>query len=99
MLNNFMARGKRKAVEAAPAAGGMNALMQNKTAIAILVILIVVAYFVMQGAPPGGPGTTTATKPVSEIKSSSEAGKTISDLSNSAVDAGSILKDIDNSIG
>lgn len=99
MENNFMARGRKKAVEAAPAAGGMNALMENKAAIAIILILIAAAYFVIQGgAPAGGPGATTTTAPVN-IKTQGEAGKTISDLSSSAVDAGSVLRDIDNSIG
>ncbi len=97
MLNNFMARGKRKAIEAAPATSGMNALMQNKAAIALLVILILAAYFVMQGVPQVGSPTATTAPP--SIKTETEAGGVISDLSNSAVDAGSILKDIDNSIG
>lgn len=96
---NILARGRKKVNEDAPATGGANALMQNKAAIAIILILIVAAYFALQGgAPTGGPGATTTTL-ASAIKSSGEAGKTISDLSIAAVEVSSVLKNIDNSIG
>ena len=94
---NILAR-RRKNEDAPAPAGGIGSIMQNKSAVALIVILIVVAYFVMQGAPQvGGPTATTA--PPSNIKTETQAGGAISDLGSTAVEAGSILKDIDNSIG
>ena len=90
---------KRRNTEAADSGASLSlsSITQNKTAIALIIILIAAAYFVMQGAPPGA-GSTTTTAPPSNIKTETQAGDTISDLGSSAVEAGSILKDIDNSI-
>ncbi len=98
---NILAR-RRKSVDADAGSSSeslnLNSIMQNKTAIALIVVLILAAYFVMQGALPGAGSTTTTAAP-SNIKTQTQAGGAISDLGSAAVDAGSILKDIDNSIG
>ena len=97
MINILAKRRKNEAADAG-ASLNLNSIMQNKTAIALIIVLILAAYFVIQGAPPGA-GSTTTTAPPSNIKTETQAGDTISDLGSAAVEAGSILKDIDNSIG
>lgn len=100
MINIFAKKRNNEAADAGASSGSLNlnSIMQNKTAIALIVILILAAYFVMQGTFQAG-GSTTTTAPPSNIKTETQAGDTISDLGSAAVEAGSILKDIDNSIG
>ncbi len=98
MFENILARGKRKAVEGS-ASSGFSLTGENKMAVAVVAIIIILAvYMFLQPKVPGA-GTTTTTLAGPQIASSSEAGETISDLSESAAAASSVLKDIDNSIG